>query len=110
MSQAARSIQEKIRQGFSARLAALHGSLVAGVVLLTLVSSAVAVAYSAHKSRLYLNDLQKLEAQRDRLETEWGQLLLEQHAWGAYTRVGKLATEQLQMRNPAAAEIMMVRQ
>ena len=79
-------------------------------LVVTLVSSAVAVAYSVHKSRLYLNDLQELEDRRDHLETEWGQLLLEQHSWGAYARVGKLATEQLQMRNPAPGDIIMVRQ
>lgn len=91
-------------------LLALQGPVLALLIVATLVSSAVAVAYSSHKSRLYLNDLQKLEVQRDRLETEWGQLLLEQHTWGAYGRVGKLATEQLQMRNPLPTEIMMVRQ
>jgi cell division protein FtsL len=63
-----------------------------------------------HKSRLYLNDLQNLETRRDQLETEWTQLLLEQHSWGAYGRVGKLASDQLQMRNPAPSEIIMVRQ
>lgn len=88
----------------------MQGMLMALVIIFTLVSSAVAVAYSVHKSRLYLNQLQKLETQRDRLETEWGQLLLEQHTWGAYGRVGTLATQQLQMRNPSPTEIIMVRQ
>lgn len=114
MKQAASTINQRmqagLRVGVQARLPAVQGGVMAAAVLLTLVSSAVAVAYSAHKSRLYLNELQKLEVQRDKLEVEWGQLLLEQHAWGAYARVGKLATEQLQMRNPAPAEIMMVRQ
>lgn len=93
-----------------ARLLALQGPVLAAALVVTLVSSAVAVAYSVHKSRLYLNELQRLETARDRLETEWGQLLLEQHSWGAYGRIGKLATEQLQMRNPAPSEIIMVRQ
>lgn len=88
----------------------MQGSLMAVAIIFILVSSAVAVAYSAHKSRLYLNDLQKLETQRDRLEIEWGQLLLEQHTWGAYGRVGTLAAQQLQMRNPSPTEIIMVRQ
>lgn len=88
----------------------LQGSLLTSVIVLTLVSSAIAVTYSVHKSRYYLHELQKLQAERDHLETEWGQLLLEQHAWGAYGRVGRLATEQLQMRNPAPTEIIMVRQ
>ena len=87
-----------------------QGVLLAGIVVVTLVSSAIAVTYSVHKSRQYLYQLQMLQAERDHLETEWGQLLLEQHAWGAYGRIGRLATEQLQMRNPAPTEIIMVRQ
>ncbi|MFZ5560632.1 MAG: cell division protein FtsL [Pseudomonadota bacterium] len=102
----ATALAARVRSG----LLQLQSPLVAAVVGVVLVSSAVAVAYSAHKSRLYLNALQQLEVERDRLETEWGQLLLEQHAWGAYGRIGKIAMEQLQMRNPAPAEIIMVRQ
>ena len=98
------------RQKVGNELLRMQGPLMVVVIVFVLVSSAVAVAYSAHKSRLYLNDLQNLEARRDRLETEWGQLLLEQHTWGAYGRVGTLAAEQLQMRNPSPAEIIMVRQ
>lgn len=79
------------------------------MLIAALVSTAVGVAYSTHKSRLYLNDLQTLETERDRLGVEWGQLLLEQHTWGAYGRIGTLATDQLQMRNPAPTEIIMVR-
>lgn len=89
---------------------ASQGPFLVVIVVMTLVSSAIAVTYSVHKSRQYLYELQKLQAERNRLETEWGQLLLEQHAWGAYGRIGRLATEQLQMRNPAPAEIIMVRQ
>lgn len=96
-----------------ARLAApgtLQGPLLAGALVFVLVCTAVAVSWSVHKSRHYLNQLQSLEGERDRLETEWGQLLLEQHTWGAYGRIGKIAVEQLQMRNPAPGEIIMVRQ
>lgn len=102
-----RNVLREISQKLPIRL---QGSLLTSVIVLTLVSSAIAVTYSVHKSRYYLNELQKLQAERDRLETEWGQLLLEQHAWGAYGRIGRLATEQLQMRNPAPTEIIMVRQ
>lgn len=98
--------EARVREG----LASLSGPLFAAGIVVTLVSTAVAVAYSAHKSRSYLAELTRLETERDRLETEWGQLLLEQHTWGAYGRIGKLATEQLQMRNPAPTEIIMVRQ
>lgn len=100
----------QVVNSLKARAGSLQGMLLAVMVLCMLVSSAIAVAYSAHKSRLYLNDLQTLETARARLETEWGQLLLEQHTWGAYSRIGRIATEQLQMRNPASTEIIMVRQ
>jgi cell division protein FtsL len=80
------------------------------IVLSLIIFTAIGVANSTYKSRLYLNDLQKLEAESARLEVEWGKLLLEQHTWGAYTRVGQLATEQLQMRTPVPTEIIMVRQ
>lgn len=90
--------------------ALLRGPLLSGVMVFVLVCTAVAVSWSVHKSRHYLNQLQALQGERDRLETEWGQLLLEQHTWGAYGRIGKIAAEQLQMRNPAPTEIIMVRQ
>jgi len=78
-------------------------------VLVTLIAAAIAVTYSVHKSRQYLHQLQVLQVERDNLEVEWGQLLLEQQAWGAYARVGKIAADELGMRNPAPHDIMMVR-
>jgi cell division protein FtsL len=84
--------------------------IIALMIIVALVSSAVGVTYSVHKYRIYINVLQRLQVQRDDLETQWGQLLLEQHSWGAYGRVGKIATEQMQMRTPSPQEIIMVRQ
>ena len=78
-------------------------------VLVALIAAAIAVTYSVHKSRQYLHQLQVLQVERDNLEVEWGQLLLEQQAWGAYARVGKIAADELGMRNPAPHDIMMVR-
>ena len=97
------------------RLSALRYSLVqpgllhVAAIILALVAASVAVAFSVHKSRLNLAQLQALQAERDQLEVEWGQLLLEQQAWGAYGRVGKVAVDELGMRTPAPHEIMMVR-
>lgn len=90
--------------------ATLRTGVVMGSMLLLVVVSAIAVAHSVHKWRLYLNELQALDSEHMHLQTEWGQLLLEQHTWGAYSRVGRIATEQLNMRNPAPTEIIMVRQ
>lgn len=106
----AATLKDRAASGIAASASAVQGPLLSAVLVFVLVCTAVAVSWSVHKSRSYLNQLQGLEAERDRLETEWGQLLLEQHTWGAYGRIGKIATEQLQMRNPAPAEIIMVRQ
>jgi len=78
-------------------------------ILMALIAASLGVAYSVHKSRVYLNQLQTLQIERDQLEVEWGQLLLEQQAWGAYGRIGKVATDELGMRTPAPHEVMMVR-
>ncbi|WP_022956622.1 cell division protein FtsL [Perlucidibaca piscinae] len=85
------------------------GLLQTAAVILALVAASVAVAFSVHKSRLNLAQLQALQAERDQLEVEWGQLLLEQQAWGAYGRIGKVAVDEMGMRPPAPQEIMMVR-
>ncbi|WP_206389682.1 cell division protein FtsL [Amnimonas aquatica] len=99
----------------ASRLSALRRTLMQPVIwqtaaiVLALVATSVAVAFSVHKSRLNLAQLQALQEERDRLEVEWGQLLLEQQAWGAYGRIGKMAVDELGMRSPAPHEVMMVR-
>lgn len=92
------------------RLAMVQTAFVVASVVLIIVSSAIAVAHNVYKSRQYFSELQKLEKERVHLQAEWGRLLLEQHTWGAYSRVGRIASEQLSMRNPAPTEIIMVRQ
>lgn len=100
---------------WAARLSGLRLSLMQPIllqnacVIVVLVSTSIAVAFSVHKSRLYLADLQSLQTERDQLEVEWGQLLLEQQAWGAYGRIGKVAVDELGMRSPAPHDVMMVR-
>lgn len=79
------------------------------VLLFVIVGASIVVAYTVHKSRGYLAELQVLQNERDRLEIEWGQLLLEQQTWGAYGRVGKVATDELGMRPPAPQDVIMVR-
>lgn len=83
--------------------------LLAGL-LAAMIGSAVGVAFSVHHSRLKLQQLQALDEEKNRLEVEWGQLLLEQHAWGSYGRIGKLGVEELQMMPPAPKSVVMVQQ
>nr|WP_262923521.1 MULTISPECIES: cell division protein FtsL [Pseudomonas] len=77
--------------------------LFAGVLV-----SAIAVSYSAHWNRQLLNTLYGELNERDKVQAEWGRLILEQSTWTAHSRIENLATEQLRMRVPAADEVRMV--
>lgn len=74
--------------------------LVAAVML-----SALAVIYTAYDYRRLFNQQQILLRQSDQYQIEWGQLLLEQSAWGANNRVEQLAAERLQMEIPEPSSI-----
>lgn len=74
-----------------------------------LVISALAVTWSVHESRRLTARHQQLQAEQDRLQTEWGQLLLERSTWGSYARVETLAREKLDMKLPEKDERVVVR-
>lgn len=83
---------------------------VKAMVLLVLVSSivvsALVVIYTAYQYRLNFNHQQQLVQQWDELQVEWGQLLLEQGALAANSRVENLATKKLAMQIPARIEVI----
>ena len=80
------------------------------VLLLLVLISAMAVIYVSHINRRTFGDYQLLISIRDDLETEWGQLLLEESALASYARIESIATKGLGMRAPKAADIVMVQQ
>lgn len=81
------------------------------VMLLWLVAlaSAAGVIWAKHRSRELFIELQKLQAQRDTLEIESGQLLLEQSAWSAHAFVEQVATQRLHMVTPPQRSIDIVK-
>lgn len=84
------------------------GSLLMLVLFVSVLLSAIAVAYSAHWNRQLLNELYGELSVRDKAQAEWGRLILEQSTWTAASRIENLASEQLKMRVPAADEVRMV--
>ena len=70
--------------------------------------SAVGVSYSAIWNRQLLNTLYGELSVRDKAQAEWGRLILEQSTWTAHSRIETLASEQLKMHIPGAAEVRMV--
>lgn len=79
------------------------------VILALVVASALAVAYSVHEARRLTDRTQQLQSEQARLETRWGQLLLEHSTWGSYTRVERLAREELGMKRPNTDERVLIR-
>ena len=91
----------------SARGCPLHKVLTAVLLVLVLVSS-VAVVFLRHQNRVTFLALHQAGQERDRLNVEWGQLLIEESLWSFPHRVEKDAVSQLGMKMPRPDDIRLV--
>ena len=78
------------------------------MLLVAVLGSGLSIVYTTHQSRFAFNALQELKDQSNQLETEWGQLLIEQSTFGVEGRIDQKAAEQLQMQVPELSKIVMV--
>lgn len=78
------------------------------VLWILVVLSALGVIASTHEVRKQVNTLETLRREAAALQVEWGQYLLEQSTWAAYSRVESTATRQLKMIPATAEHIIMV--
>jgi cell division protein FtsL len=76
---------------------------------LAVLASAVGVIYARHQARELFVRLEKLNAERDALDMEWGRLQLEQSAWSADAFVERVANAKLQMNIPETRDVRIVR-
>ncbi len=72
------------------------------------LASAAGAIYCKHRSRELFVELERLNAHRDNLDIEWGQLQLEQSAWSTHAFVERVASTKLHMANPPPREIKIV--
>lgn len=79
------------------------------VLWLAVLGSAVQVIYVRHAARDQFVRLEKLDAERDALDMEWGQLQLEQSAWSSHAFVERAASTQLKMSLPQPRDVRIVR-
>jgi cell division protein FtsL len=79
------------------------------VLWLAVLGSAMQVIYARHKARDLFVHLEKLNADRDSLEMEWGRLQLEQSYWSSHAFVERVANAKLQMNLPQARDVRIVR-
>ena len=85
--------------------------MVKQLVLLTVavMVCALTVIELRHRNRLLFAELQTVTQERDALNTEWGQLLLEQGAWSEQRRVEETARARLGMALPSGEQVVVVR-
>jgi cell division protein FtsL len=89
----------------------LSGRLLVFVIPLLWVGalgSAAGAIYCKHRAREMFVELEQLNARRDNLEIEWGQLQLEQSAWSTQAFVERVANTKLHMEMPPPKEIEIV--
>ena len=72
------------------------------------LGSAAGAIYCKHRARSLFVELEQLNARRDNLEIEWGQLQLEQSAWSTHAFVERVASAKLHMAMPPPKEIEIV--
>ena len=72
------------------------------------LGSAAGAVWCKHRSREMFVELESLNARRDNLEIEWGQLQLEQSAWSTHAFVERVASTKLRMAMPPAKEIEII--
>lgn len=75
-----------------------HGKIPLLLAIAVMVT-AVMVVTTAHKTRLLTAQREQLVLERDALDIEWRNLILEENALGDHSRVERTATEKLQMQH-----------
>jgi cell division protein FtsL len=78
------------------------------VLWLAVLASSLGVVYAKQEARSRFNELQQLTQQRDELDTEWGQLQLEQSTLATHSRVEQVAHGDLHMSIPPVNELRIV--
>lgn len=71
-------------------------------------SSAIAVVYVKHESRVLFVELQRRHRDRDALQVEWSRLELEYGAWATHDRIEDVAGSRLGLHPPGPSDLVLV--
>jgi len=77
-------------------------------LLLATVATAMGSVYAKHESRKLFVSLQQLEAERDAMNIEWGQLQLEQSTHTTHGKIEDAARKRLGMKNPDPDQVVIL--
>lgn len=75
-----------------------HGKLPL-ILMIAVLSSAVLVVTTTHQTRLLTAEREQMMLEKDALDIEWRNLILEENVLGDHSRVECIATEKLQMQH-----------
>lgn len=75
---------------------------------LSAVGSAMGVVHSTHEARKATQKLETLRREASTLRVTSGRFLLEKSSWSAYSRVEKIAFEELKMKLPETDKTILV--
>lgn len=82
--------------------------LLVACLWIAVVISALAVVSATQQVRRDVNQLETLRREASHLQVEWGQYLLEESTWAAYSRIENIANQELSMIAPTTEHIVMV--
>ncbi|CAH0527085.1 cell division protein FtsL [Vibrio hippocampi] len=77
-------------------------------ILVVIFISAMSVVFATHHTRQAINEKDVAQQERERLDDEWRNLLLEENALAEHSRVQAIADEELQMKRPDADKEVVV--
>ena len=83
-------------------------NVIAIVLLVAVLVSALGLIYVKDSNRRLMGQLQTIQMTREQLHISWSQLLLEEGAWTAQTRIQQIATRQFGMVMPGDKSIVVV--
>lgn len=83
-------------------------SVTVALLWVAALGSAAGAIWCKHRAREMFVQLEALNARRDNLAIEWGQLQLEQSAWSSHAFVERVASTRLHMAMPPPKEIEIV--
>jgi cell division protein FtsL len=87
----------------------MSGRILAAVMVLAVMVSAIGVVYAKHRNRMLYVELTRLQQQQDELNVDWGRLQLEQSTWATHGRIEKVARNKLGMRNVDYGEVVILK-
>ena len=82
--------------------------VLAAVLGVLVLVSAVTEVYVRHERRARFVELNALETARDAMQVQWGRLQLEQSTWANLDRIERLAHRRMALKAPSPGDLVVV--